>query len=181
MISESTDIVDPRIQHNRTRTCPECGSHNIHRSTNMLAEIHSDSVIIDNSNTTDISGKYCAEDNCSWFEMDRAESTSRETSSKTTSESPIARDNGRVKLGDGNAVSIFHENVTLLGDKATYLAENRCPKCASDVEIILKRTTPEDNGNVDTSTNQANEAYHPIVEKCVNYGMIGNGCDYKRD
>jgi len=143
--------------------------------------VQSESEIANRSESVDVPGKYCAEDDCNWFKIERSEETAEDTSTASTDESLLARENGRIKLGDENAVSIFHENVTLLGNKAIYIAEGQCPECASDVKIILKRTTTDNPQGGDNTSDQANEAYHPIKEECVNYGTIGNSCSYKHD
>lgn len=180
MITDSNESNSTPTQHSRRCTCPDCGSHAIERSEDVLAEIHNNSEVLESSGSPQVPGKYCTEDHCDWFKLNRVESETRDPP-ESSQQSPLAEDNGKIKLGNGTAVSIFHSNVTLLGDKAIYRAENHCPECASDVNIKLKRVTNTETDNTAQTEDEADEAYHPIGEECVNYGLIGNSCSYKRD
>jgi len=185
MITESVDSTYAAAEYSRQCTCPSCGSTSVETSKDVLNKIRNNTSEQKGAGSIKLSGTYCLD--CSWFELERSadeDNGEHDISSTPSSDrkSPLAEDNGEIKLGNKKSVSIFHQNVTLLGDKAIYRAENHCPECASDVKITLKRVTPDSDSDENTRQERAeySEEYHPIGEKCINYGIAGDGCSHKK-
>jgi predicted RNA-binding Zn-ribbon protein involved in translation (DUF1610 family) len=148
-------------EYSRRKDCPDCGNHSVSRSTTCLSDMLEKHVGVSPDIDHSYPGELCTNDDCVWFMLDRDSAPDRAL--------PVADKDQSIHLSDHHQISKHHEDVTLNGATAKYRAENKCPECASDVIVKLRRFTNDDR-----------EIYKPVYEECVNYGRVGNGCPFKR-
>lgn len=171
METQSEDTNFASASYHQHSECPNCGDHSLSHSDDCLSAVLDEHTVLDTANTPGVPGKYCSSDGCSWFKLDRSDNAAEEQNPKSDIDNNF---NTRVKISEGCSISIFHRKVNLHGDTATYLKENECPECASDVVLKLKRVKK----NTEQDHLPVVEEYHPVSEKCVNYGKTGDACDY---
>ena len=170
---ESEDTNFASASYHQHSECPNCGDHSLCHSDDCLSVVLSEYTVLDTTDTPAISGKYCSNDRCSWFKFDRADNAAEEQNPKSDIDHNF---NTRVKITENHSISIFNERVKLRGDSAIYLKKNDCPECAGDVVLKLNRVKK----HTDQDHLPVVEEYHPVSERCVNYGKTGDACDYHK-
>lgn len=164
------------IFKHRHRVCPECETDSIVRSATCLTDMLDGDPVTKGFKSDQHPGHRCTADGCDWFELDRDHEGPHPERTRATDPLP----DNKIWLNDEEQLSIQDDNVDLRGNTAVYHNEASCPECGDTLKIFCKRQTLDDNETLRATHREQSERYVPVAVRCVNYGVMGGGCGYRR-